>query len=71
MEADPEEDEEMQFDEEDEDEGMEEDLEDDGTLGLDRLQVHTVDLSDAGTGENAEAAATAPPTSSSGPPVVR
>lgn len=37
---------EMQYDEDD-DEGIEEDLEDEGTLGMDRLQVHTVDLGEA------------------------
>lgn len=44
------EDEEMPYDEED-DEGIEEDLDDDGTLGLDRLQVHTVELGEAAAAE--------------------
>lgn len=60
LEHDPEEDEEMQFDDEEDEEGIEEDLEDDGTLGMDRLHVHTVDLSEAAAGE-AEAATTVPP----------
>ena len=45
-----EEEEEMQFDDED-DEGIEEDLDEDGSLGLDRLQVHTVELGEAAGGD--------------------
>ena len=53
---------EMQYDEDD-DEGIEEDLEDEGTLGMDRLQVHTVDLSEAAApdGEAAQAGLGASP----------
>jgi hypothetical protein len=51
-----EEDDEMQYD--DEDEEIEEDMDDeDGSLGLDQLQVHTVDLGD----ENAQPADAPPP----------
>lgn len=56
LEPSAEEEDEMQYDEDD-DEGIEEDLEDEGTLGMDRLQVHTVDLSEAAApdGEAAQA----------------
>ena len=62
----------MGFDDEDE-EGVEEDLDDDGTLGMDRLQVHTVDLGEAGGGDDAQGKADPPllPRTSSAPASAR
>lgn len=66
--------EEMAFDEED-DEGIEEDLDEDGTLGMDRLQVHTVDLGETAPGDdstgNTRRAEVALPHPSLAPPPAR